>query len=638
MIPDLPTEILAYVAKYLLPRDKLTCTHVCKAWSKPFQASLWSVLRMEDLDTLNTTYDLPIEENVYIKNGDLVRELDLATKTDMDDEQLLILQEYFPYLRDLKITTSYKNIFEYRRSVDWSLWQSLDALKLNISIPDFFEGNREFLYILSCLPCLRQLDISLNDQQGVMILELNDIETLHRNLPRLEVLSMKVILNHLASYDLMVIETCEPAIDLKSISVTLHGIDYRWLCYFSRKYPNLQTIELKTARHVTEIGVHEEQYLRELKRRFISCYNVFERLENIQIDTKDLGELHKIFWTLFGPSDIPSRSIKVGFNSKYSSLDVFDETMKMISTNYSATVESLSIAGKFGSSDQPPVLLGLDEYARLTQLDLKCSTAKFELDLILDCCIFLEKLRITESGVTFSEKASIHPPAHGLRLIEFNRLTLSTTVLRYISRRCTALRLMRIVWTVIYQEAPAVPYHMPIDMSHTHFEELRLHCVKFITMHPSTLSLPIRLISISPERFRGPTSLTDEGVIDFDHYDGNNDLQPTAIEDEDYANLSRTVWYHMYWDIGLLDGKYHTASILRDRQVAQVLYYLSSICLEDRYSSIINSKLSPSSSLRSNSLEAHTPLGYVDFRCGSIGKVYVDTNSAPEDDYWQTLR
>ncbi|KAI9009399.1 hypothetical protein CLU79DRAFT_774999 [Phycomyces nitens] len=640
MTPQLPANVLACIAKYLDTDDKKTCTYVCKAWSKPIQDSLLAIFKIQDLQLLSLQLKKATKHSIYRERGANVRELDVASSCQVDDEQLFLLQDYFPNLLDLTITVSYANLFEYRNSIDWSLWGTLETLRLNIKIPDLFKGNKEFLYILSCLPCLRQLDVSLNDQLGVFVLELGDIEILHTTLPRLESLSMRVILDYLTNDDLMAIEAAEPAPCLHNLTISLHGIDYRWLCYFSQKYPNLQTIELKTARHVTEIGTHEDTFIQDARKRFISPHNVFEKLENVRIDTKDLGELHQIFWTLFGPSDITPRSIKAGFNTKYSSLDIFDEAMKIISSTHSSTIESLSVTGKFGPNDQQPVLLALDEYARLTTLDLKCNTAKFELDVILDRCMFLEKLRISESTVTLGENVSMNPSIHGLVLIELSKLTISTSVLNYISLRCLSLRFMRVIWTIIYQETPPVPGYLLVDMARTHFERLYLHCVKFISMHPSTLGLPIRLISLSQERFRN-TFIADEGTIDLDFDDNNNNNNSTfiqsssSIEDEDLWSRNKPVWYHMFWDITLPENKNQTATILNEDEVERALVRLSQIHQEDRISSLLDGGLAPSYLLPSNSWEEHIPLGYVDFQCGSIGEAHINTNGTPEDDYWQ---
>ncbi|KAL0086851.1 hypothetical protein F4703DRAFT_1915918 [Phycomyces blakesleeanus] len=126
--------------------------------------------------------------------------------------------------------------------IDWHLWENLDELIIKMTKEDLDIELGDLIMAISFLPCLRKLSCLTTGPVFQRAYTLEDIETIHSYLPHLEHLSLTISIDPLSERDIVEIQKIKPAEKMKSFAIATDCPDASWMHYFSRKYPNLDTL------------------------------------------------------------------------------------------------------------------------------------------------------------------------------------------------------------------------------------------------------------------------------------------------------------------------------------------------------------------------------------------------------------
>ncbi|KAI9014530.1 hypothetical protein CLU79DRAFT_767137 [Phycomyces nitens] len=480
MLPsDLPFEILIIIANLVSLKDKSLCSGICKSWRAPFQESMLKDVVIHTKDELDAICDMSSENpRIYQKNGQHVRHLFLYENSHPSDEHIHILQQHFPYLQHLHIKGERFSSTTFGTAVNWNLWSSLRELWIGMEtlVPD--NSERVFLDIISCLPQLRRLELARHSWYTKMWFTLNDFETLHRKLPRLEHLALGLDMNELSTKDLVRIFNTAPVTNLTYFDIDTKIIDYRWLCYFAHKYPRLHTLQWRT----DGSGMAREKYQKEAASLFKTIPEAFRYLRTIKMKSeRSRDEENLSFWEILCPCNILVKSIKWQPYIFYDRPDIIERIIKTCMHSFSETLEILSIECLF-NLDHPFLIRNAFNYCpRLVDLNIHHCNASIELDTLLDIFPCLGKLRLFGGRISVSPEASKNISVRELRSIEIHQATVTSASLEYISSCSKRLDNLHLSSTKVTGTISQKTGRLCIDMSRTRFENLYLGHVRFST-------------------------------------------------------------------------------------------------------------------------------------------------------------
>ncbi|KAL0095259.1 hypothetical protein F4703DRAFT_1823389 [Phycomyces blakesleeanus] len=486
---ELPFEILSHIASFIAPDKNFDYTVVCRAWKIPFQESMWSRMNIYTRKKLEDACNTPASNQSYYKiHGHLVRELTLSKRLQTSDRQLRILQDLFPSLRSLYIYEESVDNIEFGVMADWSIWRSLTHLKICVEGFEIEVNVKKFLELLSFLPCLKRLEYVKALCGLSSLFKIDDFETLHRHLPQLTYLSTAMDLDNISPNDIQTITNSNPASALTTAEIRVDHMDIRWLWYFAQKYPNIRTLEWKIINTGFDTSVSPDEVI----SLFPSLTFAFPHLNKVVMKGEsEKVSMHLAFWDLVYQFRAPIKHLVYYLAGRRNIPELLEQIIKKC-------MKTLLLLCWAEMCDPLIIPNALGICTHLQSLNLEVRRSSIALDVILDNCSLLKKLKLTSQRVSIQPDASNSPKLHGLRFLELRMATIKSTLFQYISSRCRSLNYMRLASINIF--GPLLPKtgSLNLDMPHTCFERLELNCVVFCASHDDwSIEMPINFMALS---------------------------------------------------------------------------------------------------------------------------------------------
>ncbi|KAI9027503.1 hypothetical protein CLU79DRAFT_739444 [Phycomyces nitens] len=529
----LPFEILTIVATFTSTQDILSCTTVCKAWTVPFQNSLWHTINIHCKEKAKYFFHaLSAHKETYKKNGHRVRSLFLARNLGMNDTDLYMMQAYFPNLRCLSI--QYGNICSYyQRSVgDWSHWGSLKHLEIHF--PGLTKKSRAktMFKILSVLPCLERLIVTEDYGNPSHRLTWKDMETLHSYLPRLYYLHMDVPFGAIFAEDLDNIRCIPPEPNLITVHFFNNTLSLGWLYYAAIKYPEVtnfgwkvNSTEEPTLEYYENIecpyydnvyyysptsplysDISEESDMifesqEEALEAFSGLDQFFPRLESIAVDERQMKEwVHSVFWVTLYHFDVSPKHLRFSLGEPINAFEKSQETINKCILACSKTIEVLEFEMSNSHLFNAPMPLG--SFSHLAHAKLKLYGVHIDLDILLDNWTILKTLSLSMDieKISLSPKVSQHPLPHGLQAIEISLSITHSSVFTYLSSRCRQLNSLTLSQIEIQDSISSKTGCFSFSMPYTKLKVLRMQEVSFYSLddagHNDDIDRFVNLIKI----------------------------------------------------------------------------------------------------------------------------------------------
>ncbi|KAI9032574.1 hypothetical protein CLU79DRAFT_830418 [Phycomyces nitens] len=416
----------------------------------------------------------------YHEVGHLVRYLSISHGRDITVEKIYALQKTFPNIKYLYfiVTTLVSNTFG--SIADRNLWGSLTALQIYLSNFNVFATAKSLVEITVCLPLLRRLTIQdgmqYRDMKGLSV---NNFETIHSHLKHLEYMKLKLSFLTLPDTEHERIPNVSPATTMKILDIISSNADYRWLCYFSRKYPNLHTLDLglkylllgsKARRHNTMTLFQQVpvsfQHLESLNLKY--CHNI-EREELLIID--------KICF-----HDAPLKHLSIDVSVRYgSSPDNLCDASKIIVETFlescSKTIESLNL--KCAIDYGIPINLTWMEnnLCKLVKVEINIPTV-VDIDAFLRAAPRLKYLQLKYSDIKV-KKQLYNSERFELQSFDLSYSTITSDVLRFLSFHCRNLNTLSLCEVSVYGSF-TTPGCQSIDMTYSRLQSLSIDKTIFI--------------------------------------------------------------------------------------------------------------------------------------------------------------
>ncbi|KAL0087071.1 hypothetical protein F4703DRAFT_1942226 [Phycomyces blakesleeanus] len=532
---DLPVEILTKAAGFVSKYDLLQCTYVCRAWKEPFQDVFMQELVLSGTRTINNAVNPSANiYSQYQRYGHLVRRLTLKPKRLTANEKFLILQQHFPHIRSLCISELGLDNSLQADSFDWSSWGKITELDITIRLYGNTNPQNESLDTLRSFRNLRRLSflscIEINSygidifDYGKVGFAFHNIETLHTYLPQLEYLKLETGFGVFSKEDLMDIQNILPAKKMSTLIITSGNLIVPWLCYFAQKYPNLKMLELQSGKAPRTLFEPNDPYTEIAISRFLNTSSAFNHLHKVMIKEYDVQErIFPVFWKILSPSNTTINSVSYITRYTKNNWEHFKKIIKIPSGVRSTTLKALFIQARTNDAIAAPITGVVELCPNLVYLNLECEREKVELDVILDQCSRIRKLRIHGGQLVTSKYATLDSPVHGLERIDMLALKVDCTVFSYISSRCRSLSHMNLQYMRIYGFSQETR-ELCISMPHTKLSELLLYAVS---------------LHLSDEH---PRSDTDIKFILTPKVDNSDRSDTTTVD-----RISSYTWRYMFW-------------------------------------------------------------------------------------------
>ncbi|KAI9015744.1 hypothetical protein CLU79DRAFT_765613 [Phycomyces nitens] len=481
MFCQFPFEILATIAHLISQEDKLNCSTVCKSWRRPFQDSLWTNVEINSMNIDMIYESSAYHQNLFKTNGHRVKSMVLGGWTRLTSKQLLALQHYFPHIKSLSIQDKSLSRNDFGRVTDWCHWGG-SLTRLEIILPRLEQKNLEtyFLDVLGSLPCLEYLDMSEGVCVGRYLYTWRDFEAMHRKLPRLEYLRMKVSLAPILANDVLEIQDTKSAPSLAAVHLFGETMDPQWLYYCALKYPNIHTFEWKifygydTAHERMTDTMYAAMGL--AMKMIPSLPSFFPHLKKAIIEEiSDEGRLHTMFWKKLRQSGASLAQLEYHVRGEVIAPYQIQTILRECSQTCSDTLKTLQL--QFYTSDaylcMAPISLGT--FPCLVNLSINLLYNHFELNVLLDNCVNLQKLKLQNGTSSINHAAPKHPQPHGLQVFELVSVRVNLAIFSHLSSRCQQLRHLELATLRISQNICLKTGNLLLDMPFTHLETLRLH-------------------------------------------------------------------------------------------------------------------------------------------------------------------
>ncbi|KAL0084223.1 hypothetical protein J3Q64DRAFT_1699593 [Phycomyces blakesleeanus] len=474
---ELPFEIISHIASFLSFKRKYICTVVCKSWQAPLQESLWSELRIFNRKKMEKICDQSTDEyQSYHRNGQHVKTLFLEGELRASDGELHTFQQHFQSLNSLTIEQNGLSNDNFAATANWNLWGKLTELTIHLSKWNSDSSEKPFLDIFACLPCLTKLRLSQGWVNGSMYFTWNDFETIHDYLPRLESLSVNMTLASLSSNDLDLIQDVKPANRLVIFGPEAVYHDYRWLCYFALKYPNIHTLG--------KMSFGNDRLVEDCPSSMIPWFEsisfVFQYLKAItSVIGGHEGKPNLLFWNVLCPFHIPIKRLEYDVHVSLITPGTFESIVKEAVNPFSKSVESVCIRTYNYIRGLWVLTATLDYCPNLVDLNLRIRCVIIEMDILLNRCVALKRLKLSGGSLIISPEAPKTTTLHGLRMMELTFIKTSSKTLNNISFRCRRLNYMQLTNTSITGSISSTTGNLCVDMSYTRFKVLLLRNVRF---------------------------------------------------------------------------------------------------------------------------------------------------------------
>ncbi|KAL0075906.1 hypothetical protein J3Q64DRAFT_1841110 [Phycomyces blakesleeanus] len=652
---ELPFEILTLIATHLSQKDKLCCMSVCRAWNVPFRDALWDTVDINRKERLEAICNLStVQQNIYQTQGNRVQALRLKRRIETTDHQLCILQRFFQQIKRLNIELNALTVKDFGRMSDWSLWRSLTDLKMYIPRLDDGRRKKDLVDILSCLPRLVRLDISEHSRFSAHRYTWDTLESIHAHLPRLKYLQLSLPFDPIPANDIKHIKSITPATNISTVRLLGHNVNLGWLYYFAVKYPNVHTLESRLLQR--EASWTRDIPDNETLRLLSSFQRPFPHLKAVTITQEATPGLQldlflEILQRFFGHL----KSINYNLHTTGgSSLD--NDHPQSISDNpillSSSALEKLVLqVGPISTTPQlrSPLRLGVN--SRLVELDLNFFDTSIHLDSVLNDCVSLKRMKLRSGVITLTDHLADRPSssssssssallfAHGLESVELCRAKVDPKVFNYLSFRCRFLNEMILNDVSIPALISKETGSFCLDMSYTHFKNLKLHGVEFYAVdgsnwneeHPD-IDQNIYILTID----RTHSSPIYPHQLDIDRHEPSDNYSSNYDNNNQYQNhlpVQKRLWFHHCWGNTKDDLKKEVWVLgYAEAQFAEKYFELFSP--EKKYirrtaeEAAFHSQLVEKRFWKDDLLRGHITL-----RCGYVGKYSIDSTPFDHDGY-----
>ncbi|KAL0077630.1 hypothetical protein J3Q64DRAFT_1835722 [Phycomyces blakesleeanus] len=625
---QLPFEILAHIASFLLVNDRIPCVQTCKSWKTPFEESLWDTVEISSrLKLFAVCSSANPSQNIYQKYGHLVRKLDLYGNFILSDTQLSVIQQRFPNLRHFK--TGKKNISKtsFGRTADWNSWTSLTKLCVDTTRLGYSHAEKNVLEVLSCLPSLTELELEQYNWEKIMIFELKDFETLHMYLPRIEHLSIQLKFASLTPEHLSQMEKATPAISLKSFKLGYGSLDLRWICYFARKYPNIRLLEWAINDDEDLEYEHEDETMRLLT----SLPYVFPHLNTARMySSGNPDQLHLTFWKLLRPFNVPIKDLINEFCYHKDEKARLERNITECVNAVSETVEIFNVIG-YDFRDPQIISTGFNNCSRLVDLNIHECNTHITLNSLLDHCVSLKRLRFSLGSISIKQKKIDYSITHGLRILDVTGATVESETFNYLSLRCRQLNYMRLngvnVTGIVYQDTGCLCLNMP----YTDFKLLHIHCVQFYQQSVNSLrNSNLNLVSLS----------LSSSVAHNDQTKIKNRSTDIRLYNNIYSRyLASSIWFHTFCeDLTIYRGR-SKVRILEEEEVSYAYDYYHSGHFHDSKNTESSEEVyrSNEGNVAMDKWHQDLPRGYAELKCEYIAKYDLRLEKTYDDRFWQNV-
>ncbi|KAI9032573.1 hypothetical protein CLU79DRAFT_152959 [Phycomyces nitens] len=481
LLSDLPQEVIEKIADPLSLKDKISCSLVCKSWKKAFQDFLYSDITIKSQKTLQGIIN-PTQHSrrKHHEIGHLVQNLCIGQYAYTTDDGLYALQNTFPNIKYLYLTTDSINWKKFGIMADWHLWRSLTELQIHTTGSYLPNKENSLVKVILGLPLLRRLEVSyLNNYKSTLSFSVKDLETIHSHLKHLKHMKLNTILSPLCDTDFECIANASPATTIKSLSLASQETDYRWLCYFSRKYPNIHTLV-----SVSYIFPNIKGQRRNTRALFQQVPVSFQHLENLNLHylhKVDEGELFFKDKTNF--HDTPLKHIRINVLLPYyvyhagNLCDVPKNIAEIFLEKCSNTIRSFHL-NCLGMYTTPINLMEMkNSLFNLVELDIATPTSA-EIDTLLRIAPRLKSLSLGHAQIKVKDEL-YNSERFGLQSIKIKASTTTSDVLRFLSFHCRDLKEVDLTESSVYGNF-TTPGCQLIDMTYSRLEKFYINTTEFI--------------------------------------------------------------------------------------------------------------------------------------------------------------
>ncbi|KAL9536641.1 hypothetical protein MBANPS3_012490, partial [Mucor bainieri] len=630
MVPTthLPTEILVQIVNYLTPQEKQSGLLICQDWYHVFRYGLYHNICIKTVHQLEMLLkSLSQSSSVSaVPNGHLVKSLFIQKKTvacleKMIHERLIIprflleqLPDLCPNLEVLDFDPETWKFVCYHSNVSkWNHMRQLPTLaSLGANLPilkDLGKGLRSLsiqsnmivdistqgrlVSILSLVPHINQLTIQ-GDKESTLNLTLNDMEIIHKLLPRLRSLDIvgDNIQLHTMNNERETINKVDgfpTAPQVASLRIDTRLTPVTWLYYVAHKYPQLKRLNIDV--HYDTSNAMEDFQVE--KALLLNLAHKCRHLETIELSCPVLSHWFNtsFFETLKRNQCIQEIKPMTRRNGQIK----YDADFSFALEQGKDLLTALEIEQWRLDAKLPCTLHRLRSFTKLAYLELKCDSYhdEYQINTLLESCPVLETLVLEWGSLITPTQPLWKRKRHPLKSLSMTFASFSTNLFDYLSLSCphvstislTKCKQLCLINNLASQTVIA------LNLPNHHLDCLVLDGVRLdyssASMFYHGLSSYIRLASVQ----------STQGTAWYHHtgYKANNSKLPILVPlDESDSQITRA-----YFD------KRESSQVVRNSKG-----FLENLSAQ---------KLA-------NLLKTNLMFGYIRVNCKSIDQFYLDGN------------
>ncbi|KAL0084173.1 hypothetical protein J3Q64DRAFT_1833433 [Phycomyces blakesleeanus] len=556
-ITTLPNEIFLRITRNLSKKDVDSVNLTCKALNGYLKTATWKTIRINDVSIIFNALPTTAYQTLLYQYGHLTKELRLETFDPDENWTLDSLQQTFPNLRYLRIYGNYLPTCGTSTKVNHTKWQYLIELDCNVfvrpskmSIIEMI--NKKDLQIFNELENMfcfvnrvEKLHLYNINNQVYSVHPLDIVETVHKYFKQLKTFGTDITPIPFEGQYWVRATGSLPEEQLTWLTLRPCDMKIRWLAYFARKYPNLRTLELERVSHdYTNFyhiqGRHQHPVLETVE--FDGIQHPFSCLQRIKISSTALSyQFCAAFWKTLKKLDIPLKHVSYDdsdichYDSRaaytfFYSLDLVESNLEVCLNSCPKFMETFTYKGlrNIGIRQAGPHVR-FEIHPVLVNLHIEDSILPIHLDVVLNRCSALRKIRLVHTNISIRSETSGGPMMHGLEIAELRSSIMTASVLEYMSYNCRNLNYLNIKYSTVHGTISRTTGIMDIDMTYTSFKTLYIRCLVLKPSEENENNFGSRdeakLVAISQEEPDHNTNDSISGVLldpPFQHQ-GKND-------------------------------------------------------------------------------------------------------------------
>jgi len=348
----------------------------------------------------------------------------------------------------------------------------------NLMVDELAGSHTTIISLLKYTPNL----ISLKLSNGVMAsqnISISEFESIHTFCPNIETLHLNSFDSHLMTKDgyLVDIETLPTASRLKNLRLDMSINSEDFLHYWAHKYPFIQALDI-------QLRLLEPEYYHEavqpensrMKESFAVMATSFRHLKRLKARFDEKYFPCDVF--LNGINSVPTQIEQVSihfFNFDYHRRSA--RNFKLLMSNSINTMTDINISNWDRSWDyELDILEPLSQCNHLKNLSLSPqpgTLTEFDIDIILDRCIHLERLELSNTYNLFvrDDANDNVVKIHRLEAVSLKHTMVNNRLFEYLALRCPFLSTLDISHVI-------KPYdnniQVKINMPHHHFNSINI--------------------------------------------------------------------------------------------------------------------------------------------------------------------